>query len=307
MMFVSLLLSVVLAFIVGSNDVIGSLGITYGSRVLSMRKTLFLMCVCNLIGICLFGPMIINVVGEGIAEIMDPLPIVVSAIAIAIAVLYFRIPASVTQIVLGSIVGYALANNLTVFWGNFVSILVAIIISPVIAIFLAGNSYLLYVRYVMIRGMGIERRIMIRKTFSYLQIIVGCLTAVALGAIEVGVVMGFNLGFENVGILQLAGAAGILLGIVVWGRKIMRHVTRGFVSLTPEKGFIAQLAGLITILIFFYNAIPVSVSMIITGSIIGIGRISGKMNRKILFDTFALWIFVVPGSVILGFVLGTLI
>lgn len=307
MVFVSLLLSVVLAFIVGSNDVIGSLGITYGSRVLSMRKTLLLMCICNLIGIYLFGPMIINVVGEGIADIMNPLPIVVSAIAISLVVLYFRIPASITQIVLGSIVGYALANNLTVFWGNFLSILIAIIISPLIAILLSGNSYLIYVRYVLFRGMGIERRIFVRKLFSYSQIVLGCLIAVALGAIEVGVVMGFNLGFEEIWILQLSGALGIILGIVIWGRVIMRHVTRGFVSLTPEKGFIAQLAGLITILIFFYNAIPVSVSMIITGSIIGIGRVSGKMNRKVLFDIFALWIFVVPGSVFLGFILGTLI
>ncbi|MBN2042396.1 MAG: inorganic phosphate transporter [Candidatus Aenigmarchaeota archaeon] len=306
MLEIALLLSLILAFIVGSNDVMGSLGIAYGSRILSMKKTIILMAIFGVIGISFFGHMIINTIGNGIAEIINPLPIVVSAIIMAVAVLYFRIPTSMTQIVIGSIAGYALAVESTVYWGNFIAILVSQIISPIIAIFLAGYMYLIYSKYVTSRRMEIEIRLKIKKLITYLQIVVGCLMAIALGAMEVGVVMGFNLGIENLMILETLGAVGIVLGISVWGRKIMRHVSRGFVSLTPEKGFVAQLAGLITVLCFFAQSIPVSPTAVIMGSIIGIGRVTGKMNRNIFFDILVLWVFVVPFSMMISFLVATI-
>ncbi len=298
---IALILSLVLAFIVGSNDVMGSLGVSYGSKVVSMRKALALIIVFGLLGIFLFGHLIMKTIGSGIVPVMNPLPVVVSAILISVVILYFRIPASMTQVVVGSLVGYAFASSLPIYWSNFSVIILSLMVSPVMGIVLAGTFYVLYIKYVLNREMSMERRYFLKKLFVYYQIITGCIMAGAIGAMDVGIVMGFNIGFENILLLEIIGGIGISAGVLVWGRKILRHVSRGMVSLTPEKGFFAQLAGLITVMCFLLSSIPVSPTTILVASIMGVGLVSGKINRHIMFDILILWMLVVPMSILLGF------
>jgi PiT family inorganic phosphate transporter len=291
----------VLAFIIGSNDLIGSLGTSYGAKIISMRKALTLTIIFNLIGIAFFGQFIMNTVGKGIAMIINPLPIALASIIVAIIILYFKIPTSITQIVLGAIIGSAVAMNSMILWRNVFLIIGTWIISPLMGLVLGGTFYVLFIKYVLSKRKRIYERILLRKVFIYLQIFAGCLLAMAVGANDVGVVMGFNLGFENLFLLEALGALGICLGIFTWGRKIMKMIGRSLTNLTPERGFFAQMGGFITIFFFVLLGIPVSPTSVVVSSIMGVGLITKRINKRIMKDVFLLWLVTVPLSIFFGF------
>jgi phosphate/sulfate permease len=307
MLDIALYLCLILAFIIGANSVMGSLGASYGSRILSMRKTLLLIIVFSLLGVFLFGHLLMRTVSTGIAFIADPFPIALSVVVVSFVILIFKIPASITQIVLGCLLGSALANSASIAWQSFSVILLSLMASPLICIILSGVFYTTYMRFMIGRKITERVHISINKFFVYSQIAIGCCLAAAIGANDVGVVMGLEFGFEPLLLLELIGGMGIAIGILVFGRQIIRHVSRGLVPLTPDKGFFAQLAGLATLIIFLSFSIPVPPNTVMVGSLIGIGLATRNINKRMTFDILVLWVITLPISVFTGFAIETLI
>lgn len=127
------------------------------------------------------------------------------------------------------------------------------------------------------------------KLFSYLQVFTACLAAFAHGANDVANAMGpvaaiigiYNSGSVNskapVPIWILAmGGGGIVVGFLLFGYKIIKALGFKLTFMAPSKGFIAELAASITVIIASFLGIPVSSTQCLVGGVSGTALGAGQ-------------------------------
>jgi len=127
------------------------------------------------------------------------------------------------------------------------------------------------------------------KLFSYLQVFTACLAAFAHGANDVANAMGpvaAIIGIYNSGSLAsksavpiwilALGGAGIVVGFLLFGYKIIKALGYKLTFMAPSKGFIAELAASITVIIASFLGIPVSSTQCLVGGVSGTALGAGK-------------------------------
>jgi len=127
------------------------------------------------------------------------------------------------------------------------------------------------------------------KLFSYLQVFTACLAAFAHGANDVANAMGpvaAIVGIYETGsitsksavpiwILALGGV-GIVVGFLLFGYKIIKALGFKLTYMAPSKGFIAELAASITVIIASFLGIPVSSTQCLVGGVSGTALGAGQ-------------------------------
>ena len=102
--------------------------------------------------------------------------------------------------------------------------------------------------------------------------------------------------------ILVLGAIGIVVGLAVWGKKVITTIGENIISLEPSSGFCAELATAITILLASRLGLPVSTSHALVGGVVGIGLVQNI--RSIKFATIqniaAAWLITVPLSAALS-------
>lgn len=95
------------------------------------------------------------------------------------------------------------------------------------------------------------------------------------------------------------GASGIVLGLVMYGYKIMETVGSGITQLTPSRGFAAQFSTSGIIVIASGLGYPVSTTQTMVGAILGVGLARGMaaLNIKIVKNIFVSWVVTLPMGV----------
>lgn len=141
--------------------------------------------------------------------------------------------------------------------------------------------------------------------FSYLQVFSAICVIFAHGAGEVGYMSGpLSTIWEAVktGNLPksveapiwviLISAFGLVIGLATYGYNVTRSVGTRFSKLSPTRGFSAELATALVIMVAAQYGLPTSSSQCITGGIIGVGLLEGKagVNWTFFAKTFASWI-----------------
>ena len=96
----------------------------------------------------------------------------------------------------------------------------------------------------------------------------------------------------------MIGACGIVLGLSTYGFRVMATIGREITELTPSRGFAAELAAALIIIIASKLALPVSTTNVLVGAIVGVGlnRSLGAINLRVLQGIIASWIVSVPIS-----------
>ncbi len=91
-------------------------------------------------------------------------------------------------------------------------------------------------------------------------------------------------------------AAGIAIGILVWGYQVVETIGEKITVLSIETAFIAQFAGSIAILIVTRLGLPVSTTVSIVGAVAGIGFARGikAVNIKTLATIVSTWFLAFP-------------
>ncbi len=152
----------------------------------------------------------------------------------------------------------------------------------------------------------------VERIFVYLQVLSACFVAFAHGANDVANAIGplsaavqsFRDGVievkSNTPMWALAlGGAGIVVGLATWGWRVMETIGRRITELTPSRGFCAELATAITILIAsLTDGIPVSTTHTLVGAVLGVGlaRGIGAINLNTIRDIVASWIVTLPAG-----------
>lgn len=102
--------------------------------------------------------------------------------------------------------------------------------------------------------------------------------------------------------ILILGGLGIVTGLALQGKKVITTVGEGIIPLQPSKGFSAEIATAITILIASKLGFPVSTSHTLIGSVVGIGLIQNQ--EKLQFETIKsiilAWFVTLPITAIIG-------
>jgi PiT family inorganic phosphate transporter len=155
----------------------------------------------------------------------------------------------------------------------------------------------------------------VEQIFVVLQIMTACAVAFAHGSNDVAnsigplaavaaVVHEADLSQKApVEIWMLAiGGIGIVVGLGTWGYRVMETVGRKITELTPSRGFSAELAAALTIVLASRLGIPVSTTHILVGSVLGVGlaRGIGALDLRVVGRILVSWIATLPIAAVLS-------
>ncbi len=100
--------------------------------------------------------------------------------------------------------------------------------------------------------------------------------------------------------LILLGSAGIAVGVLTWGWRVMETVGKKITDITPTRGFAAEFGAATTILIFTmpFLAVPVSTTHTLVGAVVGVGLAGGTkaVNFRVFGKIFTSWVVSLPAA-----------
>ena len=158
----------------------------------------------------------------------------------------------------------------------------------------------------------------VEKVFGVLMIVTACAMAFAHGSNDVANAIGpvaAVVGIVGSGgeiasksalpiwVLMLGGV-GIVLGLMMYGRKVIATVGKQITELTPSRGFAAELAAATTVVVASGTGIPVSTTHVLVGAVLGVGLARGMaaLNLGVIRNIFMSWIITLPAGAILSII-----
>ncbi|WIA36374.1 hypothetical protein OEZ86_007690 [Tetradesmus obliquus] len=144
------------------------------------------------------------------------------------------------------------------------------------------------------------------RTFGYLQVFSAICVIFAHGAGEVGQMAGPLAAIYDIyrnGSLSsslspdiwcvLVGAFALVVGLATYGYHVTRTTGVMLAKLSPSRGFAAELATALVIMVASQLGLPTSSSQCITGGIVGVGMMDGwksGVNWKLFGKQFISWV-----------------
>lgn len=159
----------------------------------------------------------------------------------------------------------------------------------------------------------------VEKVFSILMLLTACSMAFAHGSNDVANAIGPLSAVvsivDNQGVIMAKshlawwilplGAAGIAIGLLVMGYKVMATVGTGITDLTPSRGFSAEFATATTVVIASGTGLPISTTQTLVGAILGIGFARGiaALNLTVIRNIIASWVITLPAGAFFAIVI----
>jgi len=156
----------------------------------------------------------------------------------------------------------------------------------------------------------------VEKVFAFLMIVTACCMAFAHGSNDVANAIGplaavVNI-VENNGeiagqsaikwwILPLGGL-GIVMGLAIFGHRVIKTIGQGITHLTPSRGFAAELAAASTVVIASGSGLPISTTQTLVGAVLGVGMARGiaALNLGVIRNIVVSWVVTLPAGAILS-------
>ena len=158
----------------------------------------------------------------------------------------------------------------------------------------------------------------VERIFAILMIVSACGMAFAHGSNDVANAIGpvaavvsiVNSGGQigqqaplTVWILLLGGI-GIVLGLMMYGQKVIATVGERITDLTPSRGFSCELAASTTVVLASGTGLPISTTHTLVGAVLGVGvaRGIGALNLRVIWGIFMSWIITLPAGATLAII-----
>ena len=155
----------------------------------------------------------------------------------------------------------------------------------------------------------------VERIFVYLQILSASFVAFAHGANDVANSIGPLAAVVSIlktgsvamktsvplWILGLGGV-GIVIGLATWGWRVIETVGKKFTELTPTRGFAAEFAAAVTIILASKLGLPISTTHTLVGAVLGVGLARGikAINLNTIRDIVISWVITLPAGAILA-------
>jgi PiT family inorganic phosphate transporter len=299
---------VFLGWSLGANDSANIFGTGVATGTVRYRTAIWLTAVFVMIGALLEGPKCMDTISALTA--IDPVAAFCCTLAAGLtiaALTFFAIPASVSQAIVGTIVGAGLLAG-RVDFSLLYKVVVCWVATPFLGIVLGYTVYRL-AEQILNRTV---RRLARRNAIYFSGILVaGCYGSYSLGANNVANVTGV---YVNAGLLlplaaSTIGGLSICLGVLTYSKRVMLTVGKGIVPLDPFSAFVVVLAEAMTLHLFTQLGVPVSSSQAVVGAVVGVGLVGGlrTVSLKMLAAITAGWVMtpVAAGLIAVGLLLGS--
>lgn len=163
-----------------------------------------------------------------------------------------------------------------------------------------------------------ERFIQVERYFAVLMALTACAMVFAHGSNDVALAVGPlsiihslvshpNQAFDADNYpawIILLGSSAVILGFLVYGRKVIETVGSSITALTPSRAFAATLAAATTVVMATSTGIPVSATQTLVGAVLGVGlaRGIGALNLIVIRNIFTSWVLTLPAASLLTIV-----
>lgn len=156
----------------------------------------------------------------------------------------------------------------------------------------------------------------VERVFGVLMVITACAMAFAHGSNDVANAIGpvaavvsiVQSGGEVASKSMLPlwvlglGGIGIVIGLMMYGKKVIATVGHQITELTPSRGFAATLAAATTVVLASGTGLPISTTHTLVGAVLGVGLARGMaaLNMTVIRNIFMSWIVTLPAGAILS-------
>ncbi|MFT6495301.1 MAG: PiT family inorganic phosphate transporter [Cycloclasticus pugetii] len=157
----------------------------------------------------------------------------------------------------------------------------------------------------------------VEKIFGSLMVITACAMAFAHGSNDVANAIGPLAAINSIidtGELSqksalpmwilLVGGVGIVLGLAMYGRKVIETVGSKITELTPSRGFCCTISAASTVVLASGMGLPISTTHTMVGAVLGVGMARGisSLNMSVVRGIFMSWIITLPVGGVLAIV-----
>ncbi len=297
-------LLVVLAFgfawSIGAHYTGAVMGMPHALKAIGAWQALLLMAPLAFLGATFASHAVEKRVGSGLtaSALSVKQQVVVIGVAFAVTTFFnrFKMPTSTIQILVFSVVGVTLATRGTVEWGAIGRLAVVWAAAPLAAIGL-GYVFTLALDRVALGG-----------RIGAALVAVGAVAAFAMGANDVSNASGALVGTATFSPLAAGavGGAGIAVGVLTWGKPLVRRVAFEIVEVDRAMATAAQLvqAGVVLAAVAF--GFFTSMNQALVGAMAGAGFARGRetVHLSTLFSILQGWVLGPAGALAAGLVLG---
>lgn len=311
LVFFTVALALFFDFLNGFHDAANSIAAVVSTRVLKPHLAVMWAAFFNLIAFLFFGLHVASTIGTGL---IDPSIINVNMILAAlmgaifwnIFTWYFGIPSSSSHALIGGLLGAGIAKaglgHLK--WFGIAKVLAAIVISPLLGMFMGLLLIFLTSRFLF--NVTPHR---IDGLFRVLQLASSAFISLGHGANDAQKTMGIiAILLFSAGLLGdkfyvplwviISCNVVIALGTFFGGWRIVKTMGMKITKLRPVSGFCADTASALTLFLATVLGIPVSTTHTVTGSIIGVGSINGAAAVRwgVARSIVSAWILTIPAA-----------
>lgn len=282
-----LLVALALAFAwsLGAHYTGACVGMATAGRALSARAALGLMAPLAFLGAVTASGAVQRTVGSGLLSSASVTPVAIAVAVVATAfgltALYniVRIPTSTIQLLVFSVIGAGYAAGLPVAWPAIATLLLVWAIAPLSAFGLGWGLLRLLDR----------RRAPTQAPASpgMAKLRWGLIAAAAgasftMGANDVANATGPVLmaGLTNPLVAATLGGVGIAVGVLTWGRPILRRVAEEVVVLDDRMAGTAQLVQVLVVLVPVIFGWFTSLNQALIGGLAGVGLARGRQTVR---------------------------
>ena len=159
----------------------------------------------------------------------------------------------------------------------------------------------------------------VEKVFAILMIVTACCMAFAHGPNDVANAIGplaavVSIVEHNGEIVKKSslvwwilplGGLGIVIGLAILGKKVIKTIGEGITHLTASRGFAAEPAAASTVVIASGTGLPISTTQTLVGAVLGVGMARGiaALNLGVVRNIVVSWVITLPVGAVLAIVI----
>ena len=298
-----IVLAIGFAWSIGAHYTGAVMGMPHALRAIGAWQALLLMAPLAFLGATFASHAVEQRVGSGLTHnrlsVSQEVVVVGVAFALTTAFNRLRAPTSTIQILVFAVVGVTLAAGRGVRWSTIGHLAIVWVSAPVAA-FLLG-AFL---------TKGLDRIALGERTGAAL-VAVGAVAAFAMGANDVSNASGALVGTGVFGPLAAGavGGAGIALGVLTWGKPLLRRVAFELVDVDRPMATAAQLVQAAVVLAAVAFGFFTSMNQALVGAMAGAGIARGRevVHLETLLSIPIAWVLGPAGALAAGYVFGLLV
>jgi inorganic phosphate transporter, PiT family len=295
---------------IGAHYTGACMGMPYAAGAIRLGPALLLMAPLAFIGAAVASEGVEATVGHGLlrspsVDLGLALAIVSAALLLTSLYNFVTLPTSTIQILVFSTVGAGLAAGLEIDWSTIGTLVILWAVAP----FAAFGAGYVFVRVAdRIRPTPVRTAALGRAAVLGL-VAVGGAASFAMGANDVANASGALVmtGVFGVVLAGVVGGAGLALGILTWGRPLLKRVAFDLVHLDARMATCAQLAQSAVILVSVSFGLFTSMNQALVGAMIGTGVARGQSTVlwRTVRGVFIGWAIGPASGLIVGFAFAT--